>query len=448
MADNGAAAQAVNVEDLIAERPFGGFALRVMILAFIALMADGYDIQVMSFAAPSLVREWGLNRAALAPAFSASLFGILIGAPVMGFLGDRIGRRRAIIAGSAFYGVFCLLCLTATSLPQLMALRFLTGLGLGGVMPNVIALTAELTPRKVRAGLTTLVMVGVTAGGVVPGLIAANIPSDGAWRDLFLMGGIAPLVIAALMALGLPESASFLARRKDGQARLFHLAHAVDRKLARTTDADFVVHAPPTRGEAGIGPLFAGRLALVTPLLWLMFASTLLTIYLVSSWLPTLLEAGGFSPAKAAAANSLFQLGGVLGVIASSLLLGRFGARLVVALFALTLVAVAVTARAHLAETGLAAAVFAVGFTLIATQAALNGTAGLAYPTAARAKGVGMALGVGRIGSVIGPLLGGAMVAGGITNARDLFLLPLVPLALGALAAAFVMKRIVLDGAR
>ena len=448
MADNGAAAQAVNVEDLIAERPFGGFALKVMVLAFIALMADGYDIQVMSFAAPSLVREWGLDRAALAPVFSASLFGILIGAPVMGFLGDRVGRRRAIIAGSAVYGVFCLLCLTATSLDQLMALRFLTGLGLGGVMPNVIALTAEMSPRKVRAGLTTLIMVGVTAGGVVPGLIAANIPSDGAWRDLFLVGGVAPLVIAALMALALPESASFLARRKDGQARLARLARSVDPRLAARADADFTVHAPPTRDQAGIGPLFAGRLALVTPLLWLMFASTLLTIYLLSSWLPTLLEAGGFSPAKAAGANSLFQLGGVLGCIAASLLLGRFGARLVVALFALTLVAVAVVARASLAETGLAAGVFAVGFCIIATQAALNGAAGLAYPTAARSKGVGMALGVGRIGSVVGPLLGGAMVAAGVSNARDLFLLPLVPLALGGLAAVLVMRRIVLDGAR
>jgi AAHS family 4-hydroxybenzoate transporter-like MFS transporter len=173
-----------------------------------------------------------------------------------------------------------------------------------------------------------------------------------------------------------------------------------------------------------------------------MFAATLLSIYMLVSWMPLLLEASGFSGQQAAATNSMFQAGGVIGCVVVSLLLGRFGARLVAALFLLCLVAVGVVARADLPQTFLAFAIAGCGFCLIGAQAALNGTAGVAYPTPVRARGLGMALGVGRIGSVIGPLLGGAMVASGVTSARDLFLLPIIPLALGALATWAVMGRL------
>jgi AAHS family 4-hydroxybenzoate transporter-like MFS transporter len=431
----------IDVEAILDNQRFGAFSLRVLALALLALIADGYDVQVMAFSAPSLLKDWGLQRAAFGPVLSAGLFGILFGAPLFGWLGDRIGRKRCIILGSLLYGVFSLSCLLAANLKTLVALRFLTGVGLGGVMPNAIAIAAELSPRKVRAGMASVIAVGITIGGVAAGLIAAHIPAAGAWRTLFLVGGLIPFATALLIAVGLPESVAFLVRRDAPRERVVRLLRQVDPRLEIPADAGFTISREEAQASAGMGALFRGELKLVTPLLWLMFASTLLTIYLLTGWMPLLLEASGFTPARAAETNSLFQAGGVLGCVVVSLLLARLGPPLVAGLFLLTLASVAVVARAHLGD-ALPAGVAACGFCLIGLQATLNGTAGLAYPTAARAKGVGMALGVGRIGSVVGPLVGGQMVAAGVTSARDLFLLPLAPLAVGAASALFVAARL------
>jgi len=436
-----AVGRVINVEQALDEQRFGGFSLRVLALALLALIADGYDVQVMAFSAPSLLKEWGLERAAFGPVLSAGLFGILFGAPLFGWIGDRIGRKRCIILSSVAYGLFCLLCLLARNLETLVALRFLTGVGLGGVMPNAIAIAAELSPRKARAAMASVIGVGITIGGVIPGLIVAHIHEGPAWRTLFLIGGLLPFAIALLIAVGLPESVAFLVRRGAPRERIARLLRQVDPRRPIPEDAEFVVSPAEARASAGLGALFQGELKLVTPLLWLMFASALLTIYLLTSWMPLLLEASGFTPARAAETNSLFQVGGVLGVLAAALLLGRLGPRLVAGLFVLTLASIATVARAELGA-ALTAGVAVCGFCLIGLQAALNGTAGLAYPTAARSKGVGMALGVGRIGSVIGPLVGGQMVAAGVTSARDLFLLPLAPLAVGAASALVVAVRL------
>ena len=335
----------VDVDDLIDNQKFGAFSLRVVLLALIALIADGYDVQVMAFAAPSLVKAWHIDRAAFAPVLSAGLFGILFGAPLFGWIGDRIGRKRCIVIASMLYGLFCLACLTAHDLQTLTVLRFLTGVGLGGVMPNAIAIAAELTPRKLRAGLAGGIGVGITLGGVIPGLIAARTPPVETFHTLFLVGGIAPLVIAVLIATGMPESVGFLVRRGASRERVLRLLRGIDPAAAIADDAEPVLRAPPTKAEGGLGALFEGRMKLVTPLLWLMFASTLLTIYLLTSWMPLLLEASGFAPSQAALVNSLFQAGGVLGAIAVGLLLGRLGPTLVAGLFVVTIAAIALVAR-------------------------------------------------------------------------------------------------------
>ena len=435
-------ARSIDVEALIGDQKFTGFTLRVLILALLALIADGYDVQVMSFAAPSLMKAWHVQRAAFAPIFSASLFGILFGAPLFGWIGDRIGRKTCIVLSSIAYGLLSLSCLAARDLNTLGLLRFLTGVGLGGVMPNAIAIAAELAPRKLRAGLASVTAVGISLGGIAPGLIVAQAAPGETWKLLFLVGGLAPLAVAAVIALALPESLAFLVQRGGARGRIEKLVRAISPGVQIEPDTEFVTPPRSASEPTGFRALFTGELALVTPLLWIMFAATLLSIYMLISWMPLLLEASGFSAKQAAATNSLFQAGGVIGCVVVSLLLGRFGPRLVAALFVLCLIAVAVVARGNLPQAMLAFAISGCGFCLIGAQAALNGTAGLAYPTHVRSRGLGMALGVGRIGSVIGPLLGGAMVASGVTSARDLFLLPLLPLALGALATWAVMGRL------
>ena len=440
------AARSIDVEALIDGQRFGGFTLRVVLIAILVLIADGYDVQVMSFAAPSLAKAWHVaNKAAFAPVLSASLLGILVGAPLFGLLGDRIGRKACIMIGSVAYGLMSLACLLAHDLNTLAVLRFLTGLGLGGVMPNTIAIAAELAPRRMRAGFASIIAVGITIGGIIPGLVVAQLPPGPSFRTLFMVGGVLPMVIAVLVAVGMPESLAFLTRKGGAGARIARIIRQMNPGADAAADSDFKVPTPAAGQAQGLGALFAGRLALITPLLWLMFAATLLSIYMLTSWMPLLLGASGFAPRQAALINSLFQAGGVVGCILVSLVLGRLGVKLVAGLFVLCLIAVAVAARANLPPPALAAAIAVCGLCLVGAQSALNGTAGLTYPTASRSRGLGMALGVGRIGSVIGPLVAGSMVGSGVTSARDLFLLPLGPLALGAVASLIVMRRLNLE---
>jgi AAHS family 4-hydroxybenzoate transporter-like MFS transporter len=441
------AGRRIDVEALIDDQKFGALALRVLLLVFLAQVADGYDVQVMSFAAPSLLKAWHGSRAAFAPVFSASLFGILVGAPVFGWMGDKIGRKTSVVVCSVGLGLMGLCCVLARDLNTLMILRFLAGIGMGGIIPNAVAIASELSPKRIRAGMTGFIPTGITVGGIVPGLLVAQLPPGPVFHALFLIGGVAPLVLAVLVAVGLPESISLLIRRGGSKTRIAALARQIDPRIEADPEDEFVLPPRPAKERHGLAALFDGQMALITPLLWVMFTVSLLCIYLLTQWMPLLLEASGFTAKQAAAANMLFQGGGAVSGVMVGLFLGRLGVRLVTGLFVLGLLSVAVVARAPLPHLGLAVGIAACGFCIVGLQCALNGTASMAYPTAIRARGLGMALGIGRVGSVIGPLLAGAMVASGVTSARDLFLLPLLPLAIGALASFVVMRRLDINNA-
>ena len=205
-------AQTLHVEQLVDEQRLGWFNLNLFLWSFLAMFGDGYDITAMAFAAPELVRDWGLHPASLGPAFSASLVGILFGAPLLGYVGDRHGRKPAIIAGCLIYGLCTLAIMWSSSLHQIIVLRFLTGLGIGGLMPNTISLNAELSPRRLRATLTVLMFTGITLGSGAPSLVAAWLVPRYGWEVLFLVGGAVPLLVAVGLYLALPESIKYLAQ--------------------------------------------------------------------------------------------------------------------------------------------------------------------------------------------------------------------------------------------
>ncbi|HEY5410293.1 MAG TPA: MFS transporter [Caulobacteraceae bacterium] len=432
------ASKTIDVEALIDGQTFSAFQARVLVLAVLALVIDGYDVQIMPFAAPSLLKAWHLSRASFGPVFSASLFGILFGAPLFGWIGDRVGRKACILIGSIVYGVLSLGLLFVHDLHGMLLLRFLTGVGMGGVFPNAIAIAAELAPRRWRAGMAGFMGTGITIGGIIPGLIVAQLPPGPVYQQLFLFGGVAPLVLTVLLALGLPESIAFLIDRGGSKARVASLARQIDPHLEAAAEDTFVLPSRSAQEPVGYAALFAGKMAWITPLIWLMFAASLLSLFMLTSWMPLLLEASGFSARAAAGANALFQVGGTVAGVVVAFTMGRLGARMPAILFVLCLFAVAVAARAPLSNAELTAVIVVCGFCVTGLQCSLNGTAGLAYPTPVRARGLGAALGVGRVGSVIGPLLAGAMVSSGVTSARDLFLLPLAPLALGLIASLVV----------
>ncbi len=395
-------------------RAGGAFA---MALLFVALISEGFDLQAAGFAAPSVAAEFGTTRAAMGPFLSSSLVGVLLGAIAVAPLGDRFGRRRLIVGGCVAYGILSLAGAAATSLPLLILLRFLIGLGLGGVLPNALALAGELARPHRTAMAGAMIGIGITFGGVVAGLAsAALIPAYG-WRGVFVVGGVLPLAIAALLIAFLPESPALLAGGGGRRA---------DRPI-------------------GVGQLLRdGRAAMTLPI-WLVFMCVLMTVYLLTGWIPLLLTQEGFSAQDAALVATLFQAGGVIGGIVASFALHRHGWR-VVALFAIGAgIVLALLASVAAGTALLSIGVLLAGFFVTGMQNAINGAGGASYPPALRASGLGWALGIGRLGSIAGPLVGGLAASLGMTTARHLFLLPLAPVALAALAALWLAARISFD---
>lgn len=390
------------------------FQAKVFALLALALLADSYDLQATSFAAPVLAKLWHVAPSAFAPLFGAGLAGAFFGSAGFGWIGDVFGRKRAIILACLVYGAFSLICTLAQNPFQFAVLRFLMGLGCGGALPNAVALGTELAPAHRRGMLTALIFVAMPLGGAVPGFVRAGLVPDYGWQMIFIIGGLAPLLFALLIGMGLPESPLFLSGQKTG-----------------------VVNPVPAQT---FGRLFGREFILRTLLMWVMFTATLLTIYLVSNWLPTILEAAQIRPAGVAMINFLNALGGALAGIALSLVIDRVGLLAVAGFFFLGIVAVVLVAFSKFSESGLAAVIFLSGFATVGVQYALNVSAGLIYPTEIRSSGVGAALGIGRIGAVIGALSGG-LVVGDAHAARDLFLLGAAALGVGAIASLALMRR-------
>jgi len=431
--------QVIQVEELVDEQKIGWFNINLLVWSFLAMFCDGYDISALAFAAPELVRAWDLDSSSLGPAFSASLFGILFGAPILGYIGDRYGRKRAIIAGCIIYGVCTLAIAWAANLQQVIILRFITGIGIGGLMPNTIALNSELSPKRLRATLTVLMFTGITLGSASPGGITTWLAPEYGWPVFFLIGGVVPLIVAFCLCFTLPESVKFLAQHPHRKDELLRVARQLRRDLTIEDDASFVLTHAPHYGGAGIRDIFSGGLSLITPLLWLCFGTALMVNYFLGSWMPLVFEENGIPADKAALASSIYHFGGALGGVLISLLIDRFGYVVIVALFALACPAVAAIGLDNLSYEMLTLASILAGVTVLGAQFGNNASAGLLYPTSFRSKGVGWAFAIGRFGSICGPLIGGVLISMNITMDK-LFFIGSLPLVVGTIAAIILAR--------
>jgi AAHS family 4-hydroxybenzoate transporter-like MFS transporter len=431
--------QVLAIDELVDGQRIRGFNLSLLFWSFLTMLADGYDIGALSFAIPELQNLWHVPAGAFGPALSASLFGILFGAPVLGYLGDRSGRKTAIIVGSIIYGVSTLGVIWTHDLTQVIVLRFITGIGLGGIMPNTIALNSELAPQRLRATLVVLMFTGITLGSSAPGFIAAWLVPHYGWTVLFLIGGLVPLIVAASLVVALPESIKYLALVPGRRAELVVLARRMRPDLQIAEDARPASASTPPAGTRAVGQIFSGQLALITPLLWVCFATALMANYFLNSWLPILFRNGGLQPAQAAIAASLYHVGGTVGGLLISVLLDRFGFVVIAVLFVIAAPAIAAIGMGGMAYATIAPLATLAGFTVLGAQFGNNAAAGLLYPTAYRSKGVGWALGVGRFGSIAGPLVGGRLIDMHLPM-RQLFVAAAIPMLLGALAAIILVR--------
>lgn len=421
---------AVDVSRLIDEHKPGRFAVMVILSLWAIMFTDGYELSALSFAAPSIVKEWHISRAALGPVFGANIFGIMVGSILFGYVGDKLGRKRALILGAFWYGAFTLVTASVASVDHLLLLRFAAGIGIGGAVPNALVLVSEFAPKRLRATWVTLIFTGYTFGASFGGVVAAGVVPRYGWQAVFVIGGMSPLLLASWLAFVLPESLRFLVLK--GRVGVERLARRIDPTL-KANQTRFYVGGESNLQRFSLRMLFAGRLKWITPLLWLAFIANSMTLFVLANWLPILIEGLGVSANHAALVSSMFSIGGTVGGLAIMRLIDKHGARLIVVL---PLIGFPIVAGIGLGLplAALAGAVFVVGFCVAGTQFGLNAIASTAYPSSFRAKGTGMAIGIAKIGSISGPMLSGALLANHLPVPK-LFVVAAVPVAIVAVLA-------------
>src|SRR5580692_4682938 len=245
----------VDVTAVLDRQKITAFNVRLVALAFLVMMTDGYDLGAAAFAGPGLIKEWGLRGPELGVLLSSSLAAGLFGPPLLGYLADRFGRKRVIVAGAFSFGLFSLAAVATSSLNELVVTRICAGVALAGTLPIVVSLINEFAPKHARATMVVLMFTGVTFGGGLPGLIAAKFLAAHGWRILFWVGGIAPLVMAAVLLFALPESVKYLALRPARRAELVALLQRIDPALQISPDTHFIISGEQNRPKFSIGAL-------------------------------------------------------------------------------------------------------------------------------------------------------------------------------------------------
>ncbi len=430
-----AQAQTFDVSQFIDDRKINGFNWGLVIFSFFVIMFDGYDIGAVSFAGPHLIAEWHIDRSAMGPAISAGLFGILFGSPILGFVGDRWGRKIAIAISTLIFGVFTLVIVWTTGIDQLTYLRFFAGIGIGGLLPNIIALNAEFAPKRMRATMVIIMFCGITFGGSLPGLVSIWLVPSYGWHILFYIGGILPLVMAVLVAALMPESLKYLVVRSRPRERIVRILQAMSPGASVPANANFVIR--DEKQYAGFNPkyLFGDGLAGITITLWICFVCNLMAFYFIQGWLPIVLTSANLPISQAAWAGTLFQLGGTVGGLVLARPIDTRGLAPVLWLFIVSVPVVALIGFLGLqSEALLFLMVSLAGFCSLGLQFGLNAASALIYPTAFRSNGSGWAFGIGRFGSVAGPLIGGVLI-GMHMPLTWLYVCGAVPYVIGAISA-------------
>lgn len=385
-----------------------------VLLAALAIVIDGFDNQVVGFAVPALVVDWGLPRPAFGPVLGAGLVGMTCGAGVGGWFGDRFGRRLALIGSVFVFGVTTIVASFASGVVSLTVLRFLAGTGMGAALPIASTLAAEFTPLARRAFAVTVTIVCVPLGGMVAGLVAAGVLPRAGWRMLFVIGGVTPLALGLLLWLMLPESPRYLARRAARWPELVRLLARWGRPVE--TDATFVDAVEQrAEGRTARRTIFGGSHRRDTFALWGSFFCNLSAIYLVFSWLPALLTGEGLDIAASSVGLSAYNFGGVLGALSFAVLVAVTGSRVLMLaavagglLSAVSLMAIPISPQNH--QVLLVVCLGLHGFFVNSSQTAMYALAAHIYPTKVRATGSALAIALGRTGAILSALFGGMLI--------------------------------------
>lgn len=401
----------VSISDIVDRSRIGKAQLGVFLMCAAVIFLDGIDTFSITYVAPVIVRDLGLSKEALGPIFAAHLVGMIVGAVVIGSLADKFGRRSALLWSTLLFGLFTVATMEANGFVSLVSFRIATGIGLGGAIANVIALTVEYTPSRSRATVLSLVYSAYPLGGAAGGLLSIWLLKIATWQYVFGVGGIAPLVLLMFLQAYLPESIRFLAERAVNQEELKKIAARIS-AVELPVDIEIVGENSDIL-EVGSWRTLFRRYLFETIFAWVTVFSIQLTLVFVVLWMPTILNAAGLGLDYSIVASSILTLSGIVGSLVISRIIDRMGPYVTLSVSLLTAFAL-VAAIGSLATSGhliVFAIMFACGFFLVGVQVNINAVVASLYPTVLRSTGVGFATGVGRAGGIAGAVSGSALLA-------------------------------------
>ncbi|NIE51438.1 aromatic acid/H+ symport family MFS transporter [Pantoea dispersa] len=425
-------AEAIDVRQLINQSALSSWQKRLIALCFVVVALDGMDIALMGFIAPTLKASWGVTNHQLGMVISAALIGLALGAMVAGPLADRYGRRVMILLSVLFFGLWTLATAMAQNIEQMMLFRFLTGLGLGAAMPNVGTLVAEYAPERRRSFIITVVFCGFTFGAASGGFAASWLLPRYDWHSVMLMGGVLPLLVLPFLLRGLPESVRFLISQRAPAARI----HAILARMLPGSvrpDSHFQSSEPLAARHGAVATVVSPRYLFGSLMLWGGYFMGLFLVYLIGSWLPSLINTLGMSVTEAAIVTAMYQAGGTVGSLFAGWLMDRINANLALAIIYFCGGIAIVALGFSPAQVGLMSAIaFCSGFCFNGANTGMNALSASYYPTHARATGSSWMHGVGRIGAIISAFVGAELLSLGWSFSQ-IFLLLALPAALTTL---------------
>ena len=429
--------KAVNVNHIIDHAKFRPFHFNVLVWCLLIILFDGYDLAINGVVLPLLMAEWGLTAMQAGMLASTALAGMMFGAMIFGSLADKIGRKKVIMicivlfSGLTFAGGF------ASNPTEFAILRFLAGLGIGGVMPNLVALTSEYAPIRMRSTLVTGMFSGYAVGGVMAALLGSWFTPDFGWQIMFFIAGI-PLFLLPVIWKFLPESLTFIVQQ-DRQAEARKIVSRLEPTITVKETTTFELDKVDVPESASVMSLFRRGRAMNTVLFWIAFFTCLLTMYALSSWLPKLMMAAGYSMDNSLMFMMVMNIGAVIGIIGGGILADRFHLKPVLMCLGIIGAVVMSLMGFQSNEFLLYILVFLAGAASIGSQMLLYSYVAQFYPLAVRSTGIGWSSAIGRMGAIIGPILIGGLLGMNLP-AHFNFMAVGLPVLITAIAVSLIMN--------
>ena len=425
----------LNINSIVDDAKFTPFHWSVLLWCLMIIIFDGYDLVIYGVALPLLMQEWGLSAVQAGLLASTALFGMMFGAMSFGTLSDKLGRKKTIMICVAIFSGFTFLGAFASNPIEFGILRFLAGLGIGGVMPNVVALMTEYAPKKIRSTLVAVMFSGYAIGGMTSALLGAWLVADYGWKIMFYIAAI-PMICLPLIWKFLPESLMFLTQKGE-RDKVAEIVQKISPQQNITTSTEFSLNEASNEDEAPLKALFQQGRTFSTMMFWVAFFMCLLIVYALGSWLPKLMIQAGYSLGASMLFLFALNIGGMVGAIGGGVLADRFHLKPVLTIM-FSVGAVALILLGFKSHQILLYSLIAVaGAATIGSQILLYTFVAQFYPAAVRSTGMGWASGIGRIGAIDGPVLTGALLTLQLPHQMN-FLVIAIPGFIAALAIFLV----------